>query len=132
MESKLYELKVEKSKHGDVISLLIENNYLNEERFAREFAGGKFRMKQWGRKKIAYELKGKAVSEYCIKKAIKTIDNTEYLTTIEKLVKKKMNSLKGDTFAMKKKKTVEYMMGKGFETGLVLEVIGDAPKKKAK
>lgn len=132
MESKLYELKVERSKHGDVVSKLIEDNYLNEERFAVQYAGGKFRIRQWGKKKITYELKAKGVSEYCIRKAIKAIDNADYFKTIDKLVSKKMNSLKGETFAMKKKKALDYMMGKGFESALVLEVIGDAPKKKAK
>ena len=132
MENKLYELKLEKAKHGDVISLLIENNYLNEERFAMQFAGGKFRMKQWGRKKIMYELKSKEVSEYCIKKAMKVIDEADYRLAVEKLVKKKMNSLKGETFAMKKKKTVDFMLGKGFESSLVLQAIGDPPKKKSR
>ena len=68
---KLWDLGVYRSEHDEIISTLIEENYLNEERFAIQFAGGKFRMKSWGRKRIYYALKEKKVSEYNIKKAMK-------------------------------------------------------------
>ena len=74
VKSRLYDLGVWKKDHDEIIAALIEENYLNEERFAIAFAGGKFRMKQWGRVKIRYELKQRQVSEYCIKKAMKQID----------------------------------------------------------
>ena len=74
VKAKLYELGVRKADHDEIISTLIEEDYLNEERFAMAFARGKFRMKQWGRIKIKYELKQKQVSEYCIKKAFKEIN----------------------------------------------------------
>src|SRR5690606_26754360 len=68
---KLYSLGVWKREHDAIIASLIEEGYLNEERFAIAFAGGKFRMKKWGRTKIKYELKQRQVSEYSIKKALK-------------------------------------------------------------
>ncbi len=74
VKEKLYDLGVWKKDHDEIISTLIEENYLNEERFAIAFAGGKWRVKHWGRVKIKYELKQKQVSEYCIKKAMKQID----------------------------------------------------------
>ncbi|HVG11574.1 MAG TPA: RecX family transcriptional regulator, partial [Flavisolibacter sp.] len=68
---KLWDLGVSKNEHDEIISVLIQEDYLNEERFAQLFAGGKFRIKDWGRKKILYGLKEKGVSEYNIKKALK-------------------------------------------------------------
>jgi regulatory protein len=133
VEDKLYQLKVPRSYHGELISSLIEENYLNEERFAIMYAGGKFRMKQWGRRKILHELRSKQVSEYCIKKALKEISNNDYAVTIEKLVRKKMAALKGETFQVKKQKTLEYMIGKGYEPDQTLPAIEELKpvKKKA-
>ena len=71
VQQKLWDLGVKRMDHDEIISTLIEEDYLNEERFAKAFAGGKFRMKDWGRKKILYALKEKGVSEYNIKKAMK-------------------------------------------------------------
>ena len=68
--SKLYDLGVYKNEHDEILSTLIQENYLNEERFAIQFVGGKFRLKHWGKIKIKYELKSKQISEYCIKKAL--------------------------------------------------------------
>ena len=72
VKEKLYNLGVWKKEHDEIIATLIEENYLNEERFAIAFAGGRFRIKKWGRVKIKYELKQKQVSDYCIKKSIET------------------------------------------------------------
>lgn len=119
VKEKLYDLGVWKKDHDDIIAALIEENYLNEERFAIAYAGGKFRMKQWGRVKIKYELKQKQVSDYCIKKAIKQIDEDEYLKTLQKLAKEKYAALKGEQYLIRKKKTTDYLMQKGFEMELI-------------
>src|ERR1700740_2162465 len=74
VKEKLYGFGLYKNDVEELLSKLIEENYLNEERFAIQFAGGRFRIKQWGRVKIKYALKQKQVSEYCIKKALKAID----------------------------------------------------------
>src|SRR5882762_609956 len=74
VKEKLYSFGLWKQEVETILSQLIEEGYLNEERFAIQFAGGKFRMKQWGRVKIKYELKQRQVSEYCVKKALKEID----------------------------------------------------------
>ncbi len=116
---KLYALGVWKRDHDTIISTLIEENYLNEERFAIAFAGGKWRIKQWGRVKIRYELKQRQVSEYCIKKAMKQIDEEEYLKTLNKLAAEKYASLKKEQYLVRKKKTQDYLIARGFEPGLV-------------
>lgn len=131
VREKLYALGMHKQQVEELISQLIEENYLNEERFAIEFAGGKFRMKQWGRVKIKYELKQKRVSEYCIKKALKQIDEDDYLKTLNTLAKKKWNSIKGDgvNHFVKMSKTTTYLMQKGFETDLIQSAIASLRKE---
>jgi regulatory protein len=123
VKEKLYSLGVWKKDHDEIISTLIEENYLNEERFAIAFAGGKWRVKHWGRVKIKYELKQKQVSEYCIKKAMKEIDEEEYLKVLGKLAKEKYASLKSEQYLVRKKKTMDYLVGRGYEGELIKSVI---------
>jgi regulatory protein len=117
--SKLFDLGVPKVDHDEIIASLIEENYLNEERFAIAFAGGKFRMKQWGRVKLKYELKQKQVSEYNIKKALEQIDEEQYLKTLLDLAEEKYAALKSEQWMVRKKKTIDYLLQKGFEQELI-------------
>ena len=126
VKDKLYQLGVWKKDHDEIISGLIEQDYLNEERFAIAYAGGKFRAKQWGKVKIRYELKQKNVSEYCIRKALKQIDDEDYLSLINKLWKKKYLSLKGEQYLIRKKKTIDYLLSRGFERDLVISQFNDS------
>ncbi len=119
VKEKLYLLGVWKNEHDEIIATLIEENYLNEERFAIAFAGGRFRIKQWGRVKIRYELKQKQVSEYCIKKALNGIEEEAYLNVLNKLAKEKYAALKAEQYLVRKKKTMDYLIGKGFEMEFV-------------
>jgi regulatory protein len=111
------------------MAALIEENYLNEERFAMSFARGKFRMKQWGRVKIKYELKQRQVSEYSIKKALKQIEEEEYTASLKKLADDKYASLKGEQYLVRKKKTIDYLMQKGYEPGLIQAVMNEQNRK---
>lgn len=119
VKEKLYSLGVWKKDHDEIIASLIEENYLNEERFAMAFAGGKWRMKQWGRVKIKYELRQKQVSDYCIKKALKQIDKDEYLRVLKELASDKYAALKNEQYLVRKKKTMDYLINRGFEIELV-------------
>jgi regulatory protein len=123
VREKLFQLGVWKKDHDEIISGLIEDDYLNEERFAIQFAGGRFRMKQWGKIKIKYELKQKGVSEYCIKKALKEIKDETYLQTLEKLAKVKYDSLKGEQWMVRIKKTTDYLLQKGYELTTVQKAV---------
>jgi regulatory protein len=123
VKDKLYTLGVWKKEHDEIMATLIEENYLNEERFAIAFAGGRFRVKQWGRVKIKYELKQKQVSDYCIKKALKQISEEDYLQVLTKLAKEKYALLKSEQHLIRKKKTMDYLLGKGFEMELVRTVL---------
>lgn len=121
--SKLWELGVAKKEHDEILDALIEGDYLNEERFAIQFAGGKFRMKEWGKKRIYYALKEKRVSDYCIKKAMSGIDDEDYLKTLNHLAEKKFELLKGEQYLVRKKKTMDYLMQKGYEPDLITKAM---------
>ena len=124
VKEKLYSLGMNKNEVDELLSELISDNYLNEERFAIQFAGGKFRIKQWGRIKIKYGLKQKQVSDYCIKKALKAIDENDYQKTAEKLFEQKLRTLKAEKNSfIKKRKLQDHLLQKGFETEIVSKLI---------
>lgn len=128
VEQKLWELRVNKSYKDEIISTLIQEDYLNEERFATHFAGGKFRMNEWGKKKISYALKEKRVSDYCIQKGLNSINEDDYERTLKELAAKKYDSLKTDQYLVRKKKTIDYLLQKGFEFELVSSVVSELVK----
>lgn len=128
-QQKLWDLGVRSTEHDEIISALIEEDYLNEERFAKAFAGGKFRMKDWGRKKIYHALKEKKVSEYNIKKALKEIDDEDYKKTVQDLAEKKYAALKNEQYLIRKKKTMDYLMQKGYEPDLVTRAMNEIAGK---
>lgn len=124
VKEKLNNLGVWKKDQDIMIAQLIEEGYLNEERFAIAFAGGKFRIKRWGRVKISYELKQKQVSAYNIKKALNQIDESDYLNTLQKLHKERWNSLKEEKDKLTRlAKTRSYLLQKGYEAEIVKEVM---------
>lgn len=117
--NKLFELGVWKKEHDALIAALIEENYLNEERFARAFSGGHFRQKKWGRNKIKTALQQKQVSPYCIKAGMKEIDEEAYEQTLAGLLQQKWESLKGERNRfIKMKKTATFLIQRGYEPEL--------------
>ena len=120
VKDKLYGYGLNRREVDEILSTLIEENYLNEERFAIQYAGGKFRMKQWGRVKIRYALRQKQVSEYCIKKALASIPETDYQRTLQKLFEEKLRSLRSEkNMFTRKRKIQDYLLQKGYESNLV-------------
>jgi regulatory protein len=119
----LYKLGVQRDDIEGIISDLISSNFLNEERFSRAFARGKFKNNDWGWIKIEMELKQRNISRYCIQKAKTEIDGKAYQQTILDLAKKKLKELKGETPYIQKGKIVRYIVGKGFESELVIESV---------
>jgi len=129
VKDKLYSFGLYKKEVEQLLSQLIEENYLNEERFAIQYAGGKFRMKQWGKVKIKYALKQKQVSDYSIKKALKEINGSDYLKTLQKLAEQKLKILKGErNIFTKKRKLQDYLLQKGYEGELVRVVVNGIKK----
>lgn len=119
----LYKLGVSKDDIEGIISDLISSNFLNEERFAKAFARGKFKNNDWGWIKIEMELKQRNISSYCINKAKNEIEKKDYLKTIQYLVQKKLKELKEDNTYEQKGKIIRYITGKGFESDLVVDIV---------
>jgi regulatory protein len=130
VQEKLYAAGLRKKDVEAALATLIEENYLNEERFALQFAGGHFRLKSWGRVKIRYELKQRQVSEYCIKKALAAIDEEDYKKTLSRLAEKKWETLNDETnIFSRKRKLQDYLMQKGYESDLVAAAVRELSSK---
>jgi regulatory protein len=104
-----------------IIVHLIQHNFLNEERFAKTFVRGKFKIKAWGRRRLTFELKQKDVSKVNINQALATISNEEYIEYFSSLAEKKANSIKESNSFKKKKKFIDYFLYRGWESHLVYE-----------
>ena len=122
VRQKLYGYGLYSREVDQLLADLIEENYLNEQRFAILFAGGKFRMKSWGKIKITQELQLRKVSAYTIKMALKEITDTDYQQTLEKLAEKKWAGLTGKKVE-KAARTIRYLMQKGYELSLIQNVV---------
>lgn len=124
VRDKLYSYGLHKTEVEEIIYHLIIENYLNEERFAILYAGGKFRIKQWGKYKIKQALKSKQVSDYCIKKALQQIDSKDYHKTFQKIVSQKLKTLKSEkNIFTRKRKLQDFLIQRGFENDLVRDAV---------
>lgn len=130
VRNKLYELGCTTPEVEDQLTDLVQYGLLNEENYARAIARGKFRMKQWGRRKIVEQLKMQQVSDYCIKKALTEIDEDEYLQTLRSLTAKKLKELKSEkNIFIRKQKMYRYLQQKGYESELANGAINEILKK---
>ena len=109
----------------EVIAELIQQNYLNEERFATAFAGGKFRVKGWGRRKIKQHLQQRGISGYNLEQAMKEIAPDDYRSTLSDLLAKKRQTLRDSNPLVIKQKLVRYALSKGYESDLIFAVLGE-------
>jgi regulatory protein len=123
VRDKLYEWGLFPDAVESIIAKLITDNFLNEERFAKAYAGGKFRIKKWGRIKIKLELKKRKISDYCIKKGMQEISEEAYLKTLKELIEKKAKDVKGGREHIRHFKIVNYIASRGFENDLIWEAI---------
>jgi regulatory protein len=104
-----------------IIGHLLEHNFLNEERYSRAFARGKFRIKKWGRRRIVQELKLRGISRYNIEAALKEINDDDYFETFNNLAEH-LWEISRETVALKKKKKVlDMLLRKGYETNLIFD-----------
>ena len=126
--SKLYDYRMIPETHDIIIVHLIEHDFLNEERFSKSFARGKFRIKKWGKKRIVRELKFKDISAYNIKVALKEIDEEEYLKTFNQLAQKRFESINETNIQKKRKKLADYLLYRGWESSLVYAKINELVK----
>lgn len=129
VRERLQKWGVEGDEADEIIVYLIEDNYLNEGRFAKIFAGSKFRVKNWGRQKILYELKARKLSEHSIREGLAEIDDEDYIEKLKALIEKKKRELRTEKQPLVlKQKLALYAMSKGFEGDLVWDIINKLPK----
>lgn len=120
---KLRSMALNSAEIDEVVVHLIENNFLNEERFACCFARGKFRIKKWGKIRIVNELKSRTISQYNINTALKEIDDEEYTTTFHSLSEITWVNITEKNKLKKRKKFCDFLLRKGFESQLVYEKV---------
>lgn len=128
VRDKLYALDQDPETVEGIIAQLIENKFLNEERFAMAYVRGKFKQKQWGRIKIKQGLKFKKISDYLIKKALSTIDSDEYVEVIKNVINRKSSDIKENDPYKKRYKIVSHLISRGFEMDIVNDCLDDIYK----
>lgn len=130
VREKLQTFQLTTDEQDEVISLLITENFLNEQRFAIAFSGGKFRVKGWGKTKIRYELQQRKISAICIQKALNEIDGEDYYKKLQELATGKIEELKITKLNAKdKSKVYQFLLSKGYESDLIGEVLRELEKK---
>lgn len=128
VREKLYSYGLYKTQVETILTQLIADDYLNEERFACSFARGKLRLKQWGRVKIKYALKLKRVSDYNIKTALRQINEEDYVATLQRVAAVKWKALDGEHYITRQAKATAFLLQRGFEPTLVQQVIRNLAK----
>lgn len=123
VEEKLRELKVDQDMADEIMLSLIHENFVKEERYAKAIARGKFRINQWGKVKIKMLLRNSRITTNLIELAMQEIDSIEYQNTIKELYLKKFNTFVKETASVKKQKTIQYLIQKGFEFHDILPVL---------
>ena len=123
VKEKLKSFSISHEEKEEIVCRLIENGFLNEERFARTFARGKFRIKKWGKYKITQELHRRSISDYCIQKGLSEIDEKDYLKTLKSIIANKKAVIKTGNVYVLRDKISKFAIGKGFEPDLVWEEI---------
>ncbi len=125
IRNKLYEWGLHAADVENIISELITTNFLNEERFARAYVSGKFNIKKWGKIKIKQGLKLRKVPDRMITKALNSINYDDYLQVILDAAEKKLRTITEKDPYKRKHKLMTYLMGKGFESDVILSVLKD-------
>ncbi|MEN8966112.1 MAG: regulatory protein RecX [Polaribacter sp.] len=125
VEQKMKEYKLIPEARELILLDLMKDNFLNEERFAKSFARGKFRIKNWGKQRIVRELKFKDISTYNIKSALKEIDDEEYHTTIYRITENRNAVISESNIHKRKQKLIGFLMRKGFESELIYKVVNE-------
>lgn len=128
VRGKLREMRMIPEAVDKIMVHLIQNNYLNEERFAKAFVRGKFRIKKWGKNRLVRELKFRDISKFSIDTALKEIDAYAYHQTLEELVQKRIAQVKEKNSYKKKRKVADYLLYRGWESHLVYQKINEYMK----
>ena len=125
VEEKMYSFSSNQSEKDEILTYLIENNFINEERFAQSFVRGKHNYKFWGKNRIINELKFRNISSRNIQTALKEIPETVYIENFHKLAEKNWETIKEPKGQKRNKKFVDFLLRKGYETSLIYEKLNE-------
>lgn len=125
LERKLKDWNVDTEIWDEIIADLIQQNFLNEERFAQSFAMGKVNIKRWGKIKIKNELRTRKISDYSIRKALECVDDDKYLLNLQHLIEQKSPLITAENDFEKRMKLMKYLLGRGYESDLINEELGN-------
>lgn len=125
VRDKLYNWGLYQTDVENIISELITENFLSEERFAHAYVSGKFKIKQWGKVKIENGLRLKRIPPRLTQEALATIDFDEYMDTLQQVIKKKSRLLKESHPYKRKMKLAQYAASRGFESSLIFEILNN-------
>ncbi len=125
VRKKLKDMKMIPEAIDKIMVHLIDHNFLNEERFAKAFVRGKFRIKKWGKNRLVRELKFKDISKYAIDIALKEIDEADYFETLDELTQKRIAQVNEKNIYKKKKKVADYLLYRGWESHLVYQKLNE-------
>lgn len=123
VEQKMREFVLIPEAKEEILLYLMKENYLNEERFTRSYIRGKFNIKHWGKNKIKNHLKQKGITEKLITRCYDEIHEDDYLKTVQRLYENYESKLKGLKDYQKKSKTITYLISRGFEYEVILQVL---------
>ncbi|TXE08612.1 regulatory protein RecX [Gelidibacter salicanalis] len=122
---KLYTIRMIPEAIDHIVVKLMQDNFLNEERYAKAFVSGKFRIKKWGKQRLTRELKQKDIGKTLITMALQTINDQDYLETFHILAEKKAETIRESNPQKKKKKLADYLLYRGWESHLVYDKVNE-------
>ncbi len=123
VELKLKKLGADADLSDEIVTTLILEGYLNEERYARSYARGKFRISKWGKNKIIMGLKAKKISSYLIQKSLEEIDDDDYIALLKEILVNKSKYLSYKNKYDKHSKLYTYAYNRGFEGAIIKELL---------
>ena len=125
VRDKLYTFGLSAQDIEEIMAYVVQKGMINEERFAKAYAGGKFRMQKWGKLKIKNELEFMGLTKNCIQRGLKEIEAGDYSKTLKALIKKKASESKEENPFKKRDKVARFAIGKGYEPDMVWECVKD-------
>ena len=122
---KLISMRMIPEAIDQIIVALLDHNFLNEERFAKAYVRGKFRIKKWGRRRLTLELKKKEIGIFNINQAISQINELDYLEVFNDLSESRLSFIKESNKLKKRKKLADYLLYRGWESHLVYQRVNE-------
>ena len=125
ISEKLASRKVTSDDIDKILAVLIAENFIDESRYARTFAGDKFRLNKWGKVKIRYMLQHKNIPGEIIESALLDIGDENYSTSLREELSKKRKTIKGSNAFEIRGKLFRFAQQRGFETGLIYKILDE-------